>query len=246
MLSVAEVLECAGGAGFGAVGIDGFTAGDCEPPRLAELLVRSGLRCSEVGVLTVERTRNLSRCGLVTEMARATGATLCVTTSNIEPGHDLIRELAICAGVLAEAGVRLALEFLPYSPLATLAEAIETCAAVGWERCGVLLDSWHFFNSGAPWDALKRLSGDDIALVQVNDAPPPIGTDLQFESRFRRVLPGTGLFDIQRFVSAVVATGFSGPISPEVLSISLIQQHPPTAALSLMQSLQRVWPLPSV
>lgn len=244
MLSAAAVLDTAVAAGFPAVGIDRFTASNVEPLRLAELFAGSGLRCSEVGVLAVAGSGNLTQCRRLAAMASATGATLCVTTSTIEPGPVLVRELSRCAEVLEEAGARIALEFLPYSPLATLTDAIDICTQVGWERCGLLLDSWHFFRSGSPWAVLDQLTAQQIGLIQINDAPPPIGPDAQFESRYRRVAPGDGTHDIARFVAAIMATGFTGPISPEVLSATLIQLHPTAFAISLMESLHRVWPLP--
>lgn len=243
-LTVAEILFHARAAGFAAVGIDGFTAGGGDPARLTDLLAGRGLRCSDVGVLAVERSDNLARCDRMLALARATGAELCVTTSTIEPGPDLVRELRSCAEALADAGVRLALEFLPYGPLATLPDAISLCATVGWQRCGLLLDSWHFFAGGAPWEVLRALSGEQIALVQINDAPPPITADPQFESRFRRVLPGAGSFALDRFVTTVTATGFRGPVSPEVLSESLRREPPARFAERLMTSLHRTWPLP--
>lgn len=242
-LTVAEILSHARAAGFAAVGVDGFTAACGDPAGLTGLLAGSGLRCSDVGVLAVGRSDNLARCDRVIALARATGAGLCVTTSTIEPGPDLVRQLRSCAEALADVGVRLALEFLPYGPLATLADTISICAAVGWQKCGLLLDSWHFFNSGAPWRALQGLSGEQIALVQINDAPAPITADPQFESRFRRVVPGAGTFELDRFVAAVEATGFDGPISPEVLSDSLRCEPPARFAELLMRSLHQMWPL---
>lgn len=238
------MLDTAVAAGFPAVGIDGFTASNVEPLRLAELFAGSGLRCSEVGVLAVAESDNLTQCRRLAAMAKATGATLCVTTSTIEPGPVLVCELTRCAEVLEEAGARIALEFLPYSPLATLIDAIDICTAVGWERCVLLLDSWHFFRSGSPWAVLDQLTAEQIGLIQINDAPLPISPDAQFESRFRRVAPGDGTHDIARFVGAIVATGFAGPISPEVLSATLIRLPPKAFATSLMESLRRCWPLP--
>jgi sugar phosphate isomerase/epimerase len=244
VLSAAAALDTAVSAGFPAVGIDGFTASTVEPLRLAELFAGSGLRCSEVGVLAVAGSGNLTHCRHLAAMAKATGAKLCVTTSTIETGPILVRELIRCAEVLEDVGARIAIEFLPYSPLATLTDAIDICTQVGWERCGLLLDSWHFFRSGSPWDVLDQLTAEQIGLIQINDAPPPISPDVQFESRFRRVAPGNGMHDIARFVAAITATGFTGPISPEVLSATLIRLPPAAFATSLMESLRRCWPLP--
>jgi sugar phosphate isomerase/epimerase len=96
----------------------------------------------------------------------------------------------MAAAVLEDAGVRLALEFAAYAPLATLASAIDLCAAVGWERCGLLIDSCHALRGDAAWDALESLTGEQITLVHLNDAPPEVGSDPVLDSRFRREPPG--------------------------------------------------------
>ncbi|WP_218577460.1 sugar phosphate isomerase/epimerase [Phytohabitans rumicis] len=52
------------------------------------------------------------------------------------PTAAVLSDLRSCAAILADADVRLAVEFLPYAPLPTLADAIDVCEAVGWQRCG--------------------------------------------------------------------------------------------------------------
>jgi sugar phosphate isomerase/epimerase len=160
---------------------------------------------------------------------------------DVETSRDAIAKLKACCEILAASGVRMALEFMPYGSLATLRDAIDVCDAVGWARCGILLDSWHFLNSGAPWADLKVLNADQIPLLQINDAPPPIGSDLRYESRFRRVPPGEGTFALDQFVAAVMNTGFDGIVSPEVLSTALIHAPLEQGAQGLMDSLVRSW-----
>ncbi len=139
--------------------------------------------------------------------------------------------------MLADAGVRTALEFAPYGGLTTLADAVDVCAAVGWERCGLLLDSWHFFRSGEPWPMLRSLDADEIGLVHVNDAPEP-EHDLIYESRFRRLPPGAGTFSLDDFVDALEAIGYDGVVSIEVLSEELRGRPPAAGAQELFDSLQ--------
>jgi sugar phosphate isomerase/epimerase len=90
-----------------------------------------------------------------------------------------VHELDRAAEVLSAAGVRLALEFASYSPLDSLAATVAVCERIGWERCGVLLDAWHFFMSGAPWPcASGHSAGADRARPSVrragaeNNRPP--------------------------------------------------------------------------
>ena len=144
--------------------------------------------------------------------------------------------------MLASAGVRTALEFAPYGGLPTLSDAIDVCAAVGWDRCGLLVDTWHFFRSDEPWSLLRSLDADQIALVHVSDAPEPEG-DLVYESRFRRLPVGSGTFAIREFADALAATGYDGVLSNEVLSSALRRRPPADGARELLESLHRFWPV---
>lgn len=244
--AIPDILRAAAAAGFGGVGVDTVTAADLVGGReheLAELFRAAGIRCTDVGVLSVGLSDGRESATALARLAARTGATSCVTVLDAEPTAAVVADLRSCAAVLAEVGARLALEFLPYSPLATLMDAIEVCAAVGWERCGLLVDTWHFFRGGAPWEVLARVTGDQVAMVQVNDAPPMRSDDLRFESRFRRVLPGYGEFDLQRFHGVLRASGYQGAVSPEVLSSELITQPLEVSVRALHASLVDTWPL---
>jgi sugar phosphate isomerase/epimerase len=166
-----------------------------------------------------------------------------VTVLTAAPSREVVRELTACAGVLSDVGVRLALEPVPYAPLRTLAEATPLCDAVGWERCGLLVDTWHFFRGDRPWELLRSLDAEQIGLVHVNDAAPISTDSLLFESRFRRETLGAGSFPIEEFKAAVDALGYAGTISPEILSTRLRRLPPTEAANEIMQSLRDHWSL---
>jgi hypothetical protein len=84
----------------------------------------------------------VERFGEPAARAQATGATICITAVDRDPAANATRTLlAQCADVLNAAGARMAIEFLPYTPLATLAQARDQCAAIGWRQCGLLIDA---------------------------------------------------------------------------------------------------------
>jgi sugar phosphate isomerase/epimerase len=225
------VLAGAAAAGFDSVGLDDMTLAGRDVAEVAALLDAHGLTCTDVGVLRVrEQAESLAA------LATATGASVCIAA----PAS--IDDLRAGAGILAEAGVRTALEFVPYGGVRTLSEGVEVCAAVGWDRCGLLLDSWHFFRSGEEWDLLRSLTPEQIALVHVNDAPPPVG-DLVYESRFRRTPPGEGTFPLVDFLDALEEIGYEGVVSLEVLSASLRARPPAEGARELRNAMQSVRPL---
>jgi sugar phosphate isomerase/epimerase len=236
------VLDGAAAAGFAAVGLDHYTTtAQGRVDDLGGMLSARGLRCTDVGVLPVGEPGVAEAAEQLARTASVTGAKLCIAAF-YGPAPDAVRDLRASAEILADAGLRLALEFTAYGELRSLSRASELCEAVGWDRCGLLVDTWHFFRGGAPWPLLRALRGDQIALVHVNDGAPPSGLDGVFEGRFRRLPPGQGTFAIEEFAAALDAAGYDGPISVEVLSTELRRLPPAEGARQLLDSLREAWP----
>ncbi|MFG1687792.1 sugar phosphate isomerase/epimerase family protein [Nonomuraea sp. NPDC049269] len=244
LVKLERILAGVAEAGHSHVSVDGFTVGGYDHDRLAALLSRYGLECSDVGVLRIgEPAATVAAARTLADRARAVGARICVTAVDTDPAADGTRELlAHCADLLGEVGVRLALEFLPYTGLATLAQARELCAAVGWLRCGMLVDSWMFFRGPNSWDDLEGLTADQVAYVQIDDAPEAVGSDPVFESRHRRVLPGQGAFDLRTFVAVLERIGFDGPVSVEVLSDRFRDLEPVEQGRAAAVAARDIWP----
>ena len=73
-----------------------------------------------------------------------------------------------------EKGLRIDLEFLPWTLVPDLQTALQVVKDTGQANVGVMLDCWHFFRGGDSIDTLKFLSREDarrITSLQVNDAP---------------------------------------------------------------------------
>jgi sugar phosphate isomerase/epimerase len=238
-----EVLDGVAAAGFAGVGLDHYTTGaHGRVDDLGSMLSARRLQCTDIGVLPIGEPDILAAAERLADTAAATGAKLCIAAF-YGPAQDPVGDLRAAADVLAGAGARLALEFTAYGELRSLPDAAELCGAVGWDRCGLLVDTWHFFRGGAPWPLLRALRGERIALVHVNDGPPPSGLDPVFEGRFRRLPPGEGTFAIHEFAAALDAIGYDGPISVEVLSTELRQLPPAEGARQLLSSLRNSWPV---
>lgn len=235
-----EILDGVAAAGFQAVGLDDLTVGGLDPADVASALRRRGLLCSEVGILRAGQPRETSAAAHdLTWLAQATGASCCITMVADPPPADALAALETAAAVLAAGGVRMALEFAAYGSVATLSEAIALCASVGWERCGLLLDSWHALQGDDPWQALESLDAGQIALVHLNDAPHAQGPDPVHDSRFRREAPGAGTLDLERFLDVLSGIGYRGAISLEILSSRIAATPPAAAARDLMTALVR-------
>ncbi len=80
---------------------------------------------------------------------------------------------------------------------------------------GLIVDSFHTLGRKIDPDTIRRIPGDKIFFVQLADAPA-IDMDLLYWSRHFRNMPGEGDLDVTGFMRAVMATGYSGPISLEI------------------------------
>ncbi len=246
-----DVLTAASLAGFRSVGLDMWSV-DQHLERghslagLSSTLERAELRCTDVLPLVVGADTDLTveSAARLATLATATGATWCATALGPEitdPRDRRARDgLCRCAEILDGAGVRLAIEFLPYSCVASIADAVELCDAVGWDAAGLLVDSWHTLVTGQ-LAGLAGLSAGDIALVQYSDGVIPRSDDVRDASRNHRRLPGQGDFDLAAFVEAVVATGYTGVVTPEVLSAEVRAAPPALFAAAVHRALQEHW-----
>jgi sugar phosphate isomerase/epimerase len=232
-----DVLEGASRAGFRAVGLDDLTVGARSPDEVASLLRAHGLACTDVGVLRVGESDIRVQAEWLAALASATGASTCIAALYTRTTDDALDDLRTGTAILADAGVRTALEFAAYGGLRTLADAIDICGTVGWEQCGLLIDTWHFFRGGAPWELLRSLDRDQIVLVHINDAAEPKGNDVVYESRFRRTPLGAGTFPLAAFADALDRIGYEGVVSIEVLSAALRRKPPAEGARVLLESL---------
>ena len=82
---------------------------------------------------------------------------------------------------------------------------------------GLIVDSFHSLGRKIDPETIRRIHGDKIFFVQLADAPA-IDMDLLYWSRHFRNMPGEGDLDVTAFMRAVLATGYSGPISLEIFN----------------------------
>ncbi len=96
-------------------------------------------------------------------------------------------------------------------------DAWRLVSCVDRENFGLVLDTFHIFALGLPIDAIREIPGHKITLVQLADAPQ-LQLDVLSWSRHFRCFPGQGDFPISDFVSAALATGYSGYFSHEIFN----------------------------
>ncbi len=252
------MLRGAADTGWDAVGLDlwsveEFLADGGSVADLGRLVAGCGLPCTDLVALRIDddEAAVTARTDLLLDVAAATGAAVVAATFRTDPDGRAVERLGRAVERFHAAGIRVALEPVPYLPLATIDAGIGVCESLGWERIGLLVDSWHVLLAdelAAARSLAARavdLPAHPIVLVQVGDARrDEIDVsnldELADHSHRHRLLPGDGDLGLHGFVDAIRATGFDGPLAPEVLSDAVRAAPPAWFAVQALRSLDRV------
>jgi sugar phosphate isomerase/epimerase len=127
-------------------------------------------------------------------------------------------------------GLKVSLEFLPWSGIPDAKTALEIVRLAGRPNGGLMLDTWHHFRGGHTNKELLLLPGGAVVAVQINDAGPVPGDDIVYESMHGRLLPGEGAIDVVDVIRRLDAIGSQAPIGVEVFSDQLNRLPPVEAA----------------
>lgn len=121
-----------------------------------------------------------------------------------------------------EHGVLVGIEPLPYTNIATAADAQAIVRAAGRSNGGYCVDIWHHARGANDLGMITRLEPDRVFAIQMNDGTltPAVG-DYKVDCLANRLPPGQGEFDCVGFVRTLVAMGVTAPISLEVCSTEL-------------------------
>jgi sugar phosphate isomerase/epimerase len=132
----------------------------------------------------------------------------------------------------AEHGLLVHLEALPWSKLPDVATTWEVARRADRPNGGVMVDAWHFVRGGAVAnaDALKKVPGDRVFGIQVDDGPLAPEANLVEATLHERRLPGEGEFDLAGLLDILDDIGAVAPLGVEVFSDDLHAQGPHEAA----------------
>ncbi|GAA1485566.1 sugar phosphate isomerase/epimerase family protein [Brachybacterium fresconis] len=189
------------------------------------------------------------------ELLRAAGVTRVGTW--IRPMHDQrdhrqnwrlhVGRLSLVAELLADAGLRLGLEYIGpktlwsterYPFIHGLREARELIADSGADNVGLILDSYHWYTAGESAEDLAGLTDADIVSVDINDARDDRERDEQWDLD-RRLPYATGVIDLAGFMGAVHAAGYTGPVKVEPFMKELADQPVDDVLSDISQRLDR-------
>ena len=211
-----DLIDAAANAGFGATGprISGRYPGDAWPSvdgnpaafdEIRRMAAQRGVRLSSISGYYISPQVKLEHLLANVNAAQAVGAPLILQAcfdGDMPRVGALVRDYAAAA---REAGVRIALEFMPMSELKTLAQTVELIAASGAGNVGILVDALHLARSGATARDVAALDPSIVYLTQLCDAPAQLaeGDTLFNEAMAGRRLLGDGGLDLAGLVNAL-------------------------------------------
>jgi sugar phosphate isomerase/epimerase len=204
-----ELIRIAGVAGYDCVGLRlvEVTGGDAwplvsDPQMLRE--TKDAMRAHGVAVLDVELVRlqpdtDLGDLKPTFEIAAELGARHVLTQAHDPVWARIVDNFGCLCELLRQFGLTTDLEFLTWTDMRGLNEALQLLRAVNRANAGLTIDTLHFFRSGCRPEDLRQVPGELLHFIQISDAPaegPHTAEGLIFAAREERLDPGEGGLDL--------------------------------------------------
>ncbi len=214
-----ETIVAAAGAGFDAVGlrITGRRPGDPDPGvvgnpaairALKGALDSRGVRLSNISGYQYFPELRLTHYLPLLETTARLGAPLVVASCYDPDEARYVATLARFAEAAGTFGLKLALEFIPYSEAKSIGAARRLIGLTGQPNIGILVDSLHLDRSGGSPADIAGIEPGLIAFAQLCDAGPlrPSTPDaLRKEAIEARLYPGAGSLPLFDFLDRLPA-----------------------------------------
>jgi sugar phosphate isomerase/epimerase len=180
-----------------------------------------------LGQAAPARTCGCGLCAPVDDMiamAVALGARTIIATHRIEPVPPAVaaERLARFCDQAGEHGLRVAIEYIPYSPFRTVTGTWNVIEASGRDNAGLCLDTHHHRCLGGGDEGLAGIPADRVFILQVTDGvplpPDAPRADIFTAMTSRRTgfAPGEGELDIAATLAALERMGVRTPVGVEV------------------------------
>ncbi|MBE9640124.1 bifunctional sugar phosphate isomerase/epimerase/4-hydroxyphenylpyruvate dioxygenase family protein [Salipiger mangrovisoli] len=188
------------------------------------------------------RAKAIDRAERKFDLMQELGAELMLVCSSVHPkalgGIERAAEDLRALGERAAArGLRIGYEALAWGRFVNdHRDAWEIVRRADHPNLGIILDSFHTLGRNLDPTSIRQIPGDRIFFVQMADAPR-IDMDLLYWSRHFRNMPGEGDLPVTDFLRAVLAAGYTGPVSLEIFNDQFRGGSPRTIARDGYRSL---------
>jgi sugar phosphate isomerase/epimerase len=225
-----RMVEAAARAGFEGVGLRIFpprhapgqypiTGDKARTQALRKLANDAGIRIFEAESFGIGPEFEPASYSRALETAAELGAGVIVSAGIDDDLSRLAARYHWLAEQAAAHGICMAMEFMPYRGMKTLAQALEVHAKVGHPNARLLIDAVHVSRSGASVADLAAIPDKKIIghfhICDAPATPPPTEAEKLAESREGRLYPGEGGLPLREMLALL----------PEDCSISLEAPH---------------------
>jgi sugar phosphate isomerase/epimerase len=139
------------------------------------------------------------------------GSRVAVSLDNAAKYYRAALELGETTGVLP------LLELWGTHPvLGPLSHGIYVTAAAGRGDASLLLDTFHLYMSGSPFEGLKQVNGASMHVMHVNDYPQVADSSTLNDGS--RIYPGDGVAPYRQILRDLRDSGFRGVLSLELFN----------------------------
>lgn len=181
----------------------------------------------------IERVETKEREELMAETERLCAAAKIINCPTIQmvpfcglegkPWNEVLeltaRNIAAIADIGKKYNVRFQLEPIAWSPIHSLSQSLQVIEKAGRENVGMVIDLWHLWAGGeTSSNEVAKLDKSIIYGIHFCDGKKHIPGTEWIEEDLRGFLPGEGDIKISEWVDAILATGFDGVWSSELLS----------------------------
>jgi len=213
-------IDAAAAAGFRSVGIritgrridDPFTQVVGNRQAIAAIRQRiadTGLRLSNISAYHLWPDVGVDHVKRVIDTVMELGSTILVANSYDPDESAYVAKVRRYCELGEAGGVKLAIEFMRYSAVKTIHDAVRTSKAVGHPNVGLLIDAMHLARSGGTPADIRAVDPKSIIFAQLCDAKGVAGMPtedaLRYEARTGRLYPGDGVLPLRDFLAALPA-----------------------------------------
>ena len=226
-----ELVELAARAGFASIGLRTSPASPggvvyplrtaVEQAEMRKRLAENGVKVLEVEMVPLMSTMRAADYKPMMEAGAAIGASRLTVGGGDTADFSVVAEkLAEMAELAQPYGIAVDLEFMPFRPVKSLADAIDVMRRAKHPNAHILIDALHVFRSGTPPQDFATIDPAMLGPVQLCDAPAkaPPPDELVTEARTRRLLPGDGELDLSKLLDALpsgLAYGVEVPLGTQ-------------------------------
>ena len=137
-------------------------------------------------------------------------------------------------------GFRIQLETMAWAPIHSLARGLEMIDEVGRDNMGISIDTWHFYAGGETTpDDVAKMDKDLMCNIHFCDGRRPHEGEGWDEEILRAYYFGDGDIPLKEYAEAIVATGYDGPWSVELISRHHWEEDSREGAQRLYRDLSR-------